>query len=147
MPDSKSRLLPANLLPSEKLKELIKKELVTIYADGSILLHQEFFNYATGLRMIREQLWEQLFGVGTRKPSHELTQDHCNLALAIQTVTEEIVLRMAAHIKELTGSENLCLAGGVALNCVANGKLQKANYFKNLFIQPAAGDAARRERE
>ena len=77
----------------------------------------------------------------TRKPEDELLQHHCNLGLAIQQITEDVVVMMAKEAKRLTGSENICLAGGVALNCVSNGKLQKSGVFKNVFIQPAAGDA------
>jgi len=120
---------------------IIKKHLVDIKPDGSIWLNQHYFNYATGLRMAHDHKWEQLFGFPRREEEHDLQQHHCNLALAIQQVTEEIVLQMAQEAKRLTGSDNLCMAGGVALNCVANGKLQQAGIFKNIYIQPAAGDA------
>jgi len=120
---------------------IIKKHLVDIKPDGSIWIDQQYFNYATGLRMVHDRRWEGLFGFPRRDEEHELQQHHCNLALAIQQVTEEIVLLMAQEAKRLTGSDNLCMAGGVALNCVANGKLQKAGIFKNIYIQPAAGDA------
>lgn len=120
---------------------IIKKHLVDIKPDGSIWLNQHYFNYATGLRMVHDAKWEQLFGFPRREEEHELQQHHGNLALAIQQVTEEIVLLMAQEAKHLTGSDNLCMAGGVALNCVANGKLQKAGIFKHIYIQPAAGDA------
>jgi len=119
----------------------IKNKLVTIYDDGSILLNLDYFNYPVGLTMVKDEVFEKLFGLSKRKPADELNEHHCNLALAIQIVTEEIVLKMAAHAKQLTGSENLCLAGGVALNCVANGKIENSGLFKNIFIQPAAGDA------
>lgn len=122
-------------------EKLIKDYLVRIHEDGSIWLDQKYFNYATGLTMVVESKWSELFGFPKRSPESELLQEHCNLALAIQCVTEEIVLRMALEAKRLSGSENLCLAGGVALNCVANGKILKAGIFKNIFIQPAAGDA------
>ena len=121
--------------------EIIKTRLVEIKSDGSVWLDQSFFNYSTGLRMVNDKKWEKLFGFPARKPEAELEQKHCNLALAIQKVTEEIVIKMAREASHLTGSENLCLAGGVALNCVANGKLLKEGIFKNIFIQPAAGDA------
>jgi carbamoyltransferase len=120
---------------------IIKKHLVNIKPDGSIWLDQQYFNYATGLRMVHDRKWEKLFGFPRRDEEHELQQHHGNLALAIQQVTEEIVLGMAHEAKRLTGSDNLCMAGGVALNCVANGILQKAGIFKNIYIQPAAGDA------
>ena len=121
--------------------KIIKSKLVDIKADGSIWLDQSYFNYATGLRMIKEKKWVALFGFPRRAPKEPIAQHHCNLALAIQWVTEEIVLKMAAELKRITGSENVCLAGGVALNCVANGKLLKEKTFSNLYIQPAAGDA------
>lgn len=119
----------------------IKKELVEIYEDGSIHLHQQYFRYATGLRMIKGKKWQQLFGFPTRKPEDPLEPHHCNLAYAIQQVTEGVVLKMAAEAKRLTGADYLCMAGGVALNCVANGKILEAGLFKDVFIQPAAGDA------
>ncbi len=119
----------------------IKAELVDIKPDGSIWLNQEYFDYATGLKMVHNAKWEKLFGFAKRQEEDELLQEHCNLALAIQEVTEHIVLLLAAEAKTTTGSENLCMAGGVALNCVANGKLLRDGAFKNLFIQPASGDA------
>jgi carbamoyltransferase len=126
---------------TKHFESLIKKELVSVKDDGSIWLNQHYFTYATGLRMVDESRWQNLFGFGRRLPESDLEQKHCNLALAIQWVTEEIVLKMAAEAKRLTGSTRLCMAGGVALNCVANGKLLKAGIFDDLFIQPAAGDA------
>lgn len=125
----------------EKYINIIKTQLISLKEDGSIWLNQDYFDYATGLKMVNEKKWEDLFGFRTRKPEDELLQHHCNLGLAIQHITEEAVLLMAAEAKKLTGSKNLCLAGGVALNCVSNGKLQKSGIFENLFIQPAAGDA------
>ena len=125
----------------EKYKEIIKTHLIDIKPDGSIWLDQQYFNYAAGLRMVKEDKWEKLFGFPKRSPENKLEQHHCNVALAIQQVTEEVVFLMAEEAKRLTGSENLCMAGGVALNCVANGKLLHRKTFKNLFIQPAAGDA------
>jgi carbamoyltransferase len=120
---------------------LIKKYIVSIKDDGSIGLNQDYFNYATGLRMINEKKWENIFGFPALKPGGKIEQKHCNLAYAIQNVTEEIVLKMAKETKKITGADYLCLAGGVALNCVANGKLLKSDIFKDIFIQPAAGDA------
>jgi carbamoyltransferase len=124
-----------------KYVDIIKKDLISIKDDGSVWLNQDFFDYATGLKMVNESKWEALFGFKTRKPEDELEQHHCNLGLAIQQITEDVVVLMAQEAKRLTGSENICLAGGVALNCVSNGKLQKSGVFKNVFIQPAAGDA------
>ncbi|HFA48642.1 MAG TPA: hypothetical protein ENJ95_06425 [Bacteroidetes bacterium] len=125
----------------EQYKKTIKEHLIDIKPDGSVWLDQQYFNYAAGLRMVKEKKWEQLFGFPKRSPEDKLEQKHCNLAMAIQQVTEEVVFLMAEEAKRLTGSENLCMAGGVALNCVANGKLLKRKTFKNVFIQPAAGDA------
>jgi len=121
--------------------ETIKKYLVDIKEDGSIWLDQKYFNYATGLRMVSDKKWEALFGFPRREDENDLKQHHCNLALAIQQVTEEIVIKMAKEAKRITNSEFLCMAGGVALNCVANGKLLRENIFKEIYIQPAAGDA------
>lgn len=119
----------------------IKTELVDIKSDGSIWLNQKYFNYATGLRMVHDRKWKELFGVARREGESELEQVHCNLAIAIQKVTEEIVILMAKEAKRLTNSEYLCMAGGVALNCVANGKLLEEQIFKEIYIQAASGDA------
>ncbi len=119
----------------------IKSQLVEIKEDGSIYLNQDYFEYATGLKMVHEKKWEELFGFPKREEEMELQQHEANLALAIQKVTEEIVLKMVKEAKKLTNSPNLCLAGGVALNCVANGVIQNAEIFEEVYIQPAAGDA------
>lgn len=119
----------------------IKEHLISIKEDGSIWLDQSYFTYATGLRMTKDNKWESLFGLKRRNPESELLQEHCNLAYAIQQVTEEVVVKMAAFAKAETGASHLCLAGGVALNCVANGKLLKEQLFKDIYIQPASGDA------
>jgi carbamoyltransferase len=137
-------LAPYGDASSPQTKEfikLIKTKLVSIHDDGSILLHQQYFNYAVGLRMVKDAAFKKLFGFAKRAGEEELKQEHCNLAFAIQSVTEEIVLKLATHAKVLTGCKNISLSGGVALNCVANGKLQNAQIFENLFIQPASGDA------
>ncbi len=120
---------------------IIKTKLIDLKEDGSVFLNQEYFNYATGLRMVYDDKWEALFGFPKRGGESLLEQKHCDLALAIQLVTEEAVIGMAREAKRLTGAEYLCMAGGVALNCVANGKLDDAKIFKQIFIQPAAGDA------
>ncbi len=122
-------------------ERLIKENIVSIKEDGSVFLNQGYFDYAAGLKMTDDAAWEKLFGFQARGADDELEQRHCDLAMAIQNVTEEIVLKMAAEAKRLTGAENLCLAGGVALNCVANGKLLRSGIFKELWLQPAAGDA------
>ncbi len=124
-----------------RYKETIYKHLIDIKGDGSLWLNQKYFNYAAGLRMVNDAKWAALFGFERREAEAELEQKHCDLGLAIQEVTEEIVLRMAREAKRLTGAKNLCLAGGVALNCVANGKLQSSGIFESIYIVPAAGDA------
>jgi carbamoyltransferase len=126
---------------TDKFVELIKANIVDIKEDGSIWLNQTYFNYATGLRMVHDDKWHTLFGFPRREGEGELEQHHCNLALAIQRVTEEIVIKMAQEAKKLTGAEYLCMAGGVALNCVANGKLLREGIFRDIYVQPAAGDA------
>jgi carbamoyltransferase len=119
----------------------ITNNLVDIRKDGSIVLNMEYFEYATGLKMANETKWEQLFGVPRRKAESEISQVYMNMALAIQQVTEEIVLRLACTARQITGCKYLVMAGGVALNCVANGKLLRAGTFEDIWIQPAAGDA------
>ncbi len=117
------------------------KKLIDIKEDGSFRLDQYYFNYATGLTMINEE-FEKLFGQKTRDPSNEkLTQFHMDIASSIQKVTEEIMIKLAKAVREEYGIKNLCLAGGVALNCVANGKILQEKIFDNIWIQPAAGDA------
>jgi len=125
----------------EQFIQIIKEKLVELKEDGSVWLNQKYFNYSTGLRMVKDSRWKELFGFGRREPEGKIEQHHSNLAFAIQQVTEEILLKMAAEAKRVTGSENVCLAGGVALNCVGNGKLLKSRIFDRIFIQPAAGDA------
>jgi len=120
---------------------LIKTELADIKEDGSICLNQKYFDYACGLRMTNNALWEKLFGFPAREPEAELKPEHCHMALAIQTVTDEIMLKLAATAQKLTDSRNLCLAGGVALNCVSNSKILRSGLFDNVWAQPAAGDA------
>lgn len=121
--------------------QTIRTHLLDIKEDGSIWLNPNYFTYTTSLRMVNDRKWQALFGFACRLPEEAIEAHHTNLAFAIQTITEEIVIKMATEAKRLTGSENLCMAGGVALNCVANTKLQQAGIFKNIFIQPAAGDA------
>ncbi len=125
----------------EEYIERIKTRLVDIKDDGSIWLNQAYFDYAAGLTMTNNAKWEALFGFPRRTEESELMSEHCDLALAIQRVTEEVVIGMAREAKRLTGAGNICLAGGVALNCVANGKLLRSGLFDDLWIQPAAGDA------
>lgn len=125
----------------DRYLEIIKRELIELKPDGSVWLNQSYFDYATGLKMVNEEKWEALFGFKKRNPEDSLDAVHCNLGLAIQRLTEESMILMAEEAKRLTGADNLCLAGGVALNCVSNGKLQKSGVFKDVYIQPAAGDA------
>ena len=119
----------------------IINHLIDIKDDGSFRMDQDYFNYATGLTMTNDK-FHNLFGQKPRDPEKEqLTEFHMNIAASIQKVTEDIMLKLARHIKEEYKLPNLCLAGGVALNCVANGKILKENIFENIWIQPAAGDA------
>lgn len=126
---------------TQQFIKTIKETLIDLKPDGSLWLNQDYFNYATGLRMADDAKWEKLFGFARRNEEDELQQHHCNLAYAIQAITEELVLLMAAEAKRIANCDNICMAGGVALNCVANGKLLRSGIFKNLFVQPAAGDA------
>ncbi len=114
--------------------------LVDLKPDGSFRLNQEYFDYCTGLTMTNRK-FDQLFGAPARKPSELLTQVHMDLAASIQEVLNQVVLRLAGALVKETGIRNLCLAGGVALNCVANGKLLRSGVCDGLWIQPAAGDA------
>lgn len=123
-----------------KYAELIKKHLVTIYPDGSIFMDMSYFNYGYGSTMTSPK-FHALFGGEPRKSETFITEKEMDLAASIQAVTEEIILKAAAYARTVTGSENLVMAGGVALNCVANGKLLRNGPFKNIWVQPAAGDA------
>ena len=125
----------------ERFEKNILESLIDLKEDGSLFLNMSYFEYATGLKMCNDQKWEKLFGVSKRAGESELTQEYMDLALAIQNVTEKIILKLAKTAQALTGSKNLVMAGGVALNCVANGKLERAGIFENIWIQPAAGDA------
>jgi len=120
--------------------DLIFDKLVELKDDGSFKLNMDYFNYVHGLTMTNGA-FDRLFGGPPRKPESHLTQREMDLAASVQVVTEEIMLRMARHVQRETGMENLCLAGGVALNCVGNGRLLREGPFKRLWIQPAAGDA------
>jgi carbamoyltransferase len=124
-----------------RFEQAIKQELVDIKEDGSILLNLDYFDYAVGLRMCDDDKWQQLFGIARREQESEISQPYMDMALAIQNITEEIILKLATSCIELTGSRNLVMAGGVALNCVANGKLLHSGIIDRLWIQPAAGDA------
>jgi len=123
-----------------KYTDLIMDNLIDLKKDGSFRLDLDYFDYCTGLRMTNER-FHTLFGSAPRQPGELLTQHHMDLAASIQKVTEEVVLRLTQSLARETGMDNLCLAGGVALNCVANGKVLRDGAFKNIWIQPAAGDA------
>ena len=124
-----------------RFKDLIFEKLVDLKDDGSFRLDQTYFNYATGLTMTNDKFTE-LFGEPVREPETDLlTQFHMDVAASIQAVTEEIVLRLAKHLASEYKIPNLCMAGGVALNCVANGKILRGGTFKDIWVQPAAGDA------
>ncbi|RMD86408.1 MAG: hypothetical protein D6808_03390 [Candidatus Dadabacteria bacterium] len=118
----------------------ILEELIDIREDGSFWLNMDYFNYCQGLTMTSEK-FHALFGGPPRKPESRITQREMDLAASVQKVTEEVMKKIAAHVRRETGMDNLCLAGGVALNCVANGLLIKEKIFKDIWVQPAAGDA------
>jgi carbamoyltransferase len=123
-----------------RFAKLMLEKLIDLKEDGSFQLDQSYFNYGVGLTMTNDR-FAALFGEPVRKPEQLLTQFHMDMAASVQAVTEEIVLRLARSVRAETGMNNLCLAGGVALNCVANGKLLREGLFDGLWIQPAAGDA------
>lgn len=123
-----------------RYKDLILSELVDVKEDGSMRLNLRYFDFLGGLRMTNKR-FDKLFGGPPRKPETEITQREMDIAASIQTVTEEVVLKMANHVYSETGQKNLCLAGGVALNCVTNGRILRESPFENIWIQPAAGDA------
>ncbi len=124
-----------------KFRNLILDQLIDLKDDGSFRLNMEYFDFATGTKMINRK-FSELFGQHERNPQKELlTQFHMDIASSIQSVTDEIVLRLTKSIAKEYDNKNLCMAGGVALNCVANGKILKKKIFENIWIQPAAGDA------
>lgn len=129
---------------SEKVqifKNIIEEKLVDIKPDGSIKLNKNYFEYPVGLRMVNPNKWEKLFGFKKRLQDEKLEQHHADLALAAQKVLEEILIRLIKYIKQETKEDYLCMAGGVALNCVANSALYNQNIFDDIYVQPAAGDA------
>jgi carbamoyltransferase len=137
-------LAPYGIAGGERVKrytDAILTKLVDLRPDGSLLLNMAYFNYATGLTMCCDGKWEALFGLPRRPAESDLSQEYMDMALAIQQVTEEVVLRLGRTARELTGCRFLTMAGGVALNCVANGKLLRSGIFDDIWIQPAAGDA------
>ena len=123
-----------------KYKNLIYDHLIDVKNDGSFKMNMDYFDYCTGLSMTNSK-FHKLFGGLPRKPESKLTQKEMDLACSVQEVTEEILMKMAKYVKKETGMKYLCLAGGVALNCVANGKLLRSGLFDDIWIQPAAGDS------
>lgn len=123
-----------------RFARLIREHLIDIKDDGSFRLDQSYFDYAVGLTMTNGR-FARLFGEAPRQPEQRLQQVHMDLAASIQLVTEEVMLKMTRHLARTTGEKNLCLAGGVALNCVANGKVLRDGAFEQIWIQPASGDA------
>lgn len=123
-----------------KYVDIIKEHIIDIKEDGSYKLDMSYFNYTSGLTMTSKK-FHDLFGAPPRESEGALTQKEMDLAASIQEITEEVMLKLARYAQKVTGSKNLCLAGGVALNCVANGKLLREHIFKDIWIQPAAGDA------
>lgn len=126
---------------TQKWKQIILDELVDLREDGSLFLNMKYFDFATGLKMCRNDAWESLFGIQKRRSETEITQSYMNMAFAIQEVTEEVMFRLSNTARDITRCDNLVMAGGVSLNCVANGKILKKGIFKDIWIQPAAGDA------
>jgi carbamoyltransferase len=120
--------------------DLIKDNLVKTYPDGSFKVNQKYFSYQTGLKMTNKK-FDKLFNGAFREPGSSINQKTLDIAASIQSVTEDLLLNLIRHVKEVTKSDYLCLAGGVALNCVANGKILKSNLYKDIWIQPAASDA------
>ena len=119
---------------------MIYEKLLDVKDDGSFMLDMSYFDYPTGLRMTSDK-FHKLFGGLPREPESKITEREMNLASSIQEVTEEILLKIAETVKRKTGESNLCLAGGVALNSVANGLIERSGVFENIWVQPAAGDA------
>jgi carbamoyltransferase len=119
----------------------IESKLIQLNSDGSYQLHMQHFNFTHGLTMVEDSDWSSLFNLPKRKPDDSLNQHHCNLAYAFQKVTEKAVLNLCEEIKAITASDYLCLAGGVALNSVVNGIIKRSNLFREVYIQPASGDA------
>ncbi len=124
-----------------EIEQKIRKEIVEVFDDGSIRVNQKYLGYEWSNSMFNKKKCTTLFSFPPRKPNSEIEKNHLILAAATQKITEDVVIKMASYAKNLTQSENLCLAGGVALNCVINGKLKESGIFQNIYVQPAAGDA------
>ena len=130
-----------NDIKTKKFIDAIYSELADVRFDGSIVLNMDYFDYPVGLTMTNDKKWESLFGIPRKLTGMHLSQQYANLAYAIQKVTEDIILKMTKTARELSGCENLVMAGGVSLNSVANGLLYKSGIFNRIWIQPASGDA------
>lgn len=125
---------------TQRFINIIKTKLVSIGDDGSIIINQKYFTFMVGLKMVDDRVWTKLFGIAKRDTNTPIKAEHKNLAAAIQCVTEEIFLKLAAHIKSLTQCHNLCISGGCALNCSAMGKIKASGLFTNVFVPFAPGD-------
>lgn len=137
-------LAPYSNIHSDRVTQfihIIKEKLIDIKQDGSIKLNRDYFEFPVGLKMVNPKKWEKLFGFSKREPDEKLLQIHADLAFAVQKVLEQVLVRIIKLVKHQTNADYLCLAGGVALNCVANSVLFHQNLFKDIYIQPAAGDA------
>lgn len=121
-------------------KDIILKELIDLKKDGSFRINMDYFSFCSGMRMTNRR-FDRLFGAPPRKPEGEITMKYMDVASSIQAATEEIILKMASYVREDTGEDKLCLAGGVALNCVANGRILRSGLFSDIWVQPASGDA------
>jgi carbamoyltransferase len=130
-----------NSIEVQKLKQLIYQYLILSKGNNGFQLNLEYFTFQYQLKMIQDAQWEKLFGIKRRNDDEPISQLHCNLALAIQEVTEELLIELVQMAKDLTGSENICLSGGVALNCVANGKILHHQLFKNIYVPSSPGDS------
>ncbi len=131
----------AESLQTAEFKQRILSELVDIREDGSIILNMDYFEFATKLKMTNDKKLKSLLGLARREPESEINQNHMNLAMAVQQITETIVVALARTAQRITNSKNLVMAGGVALNCTSNSKILSAGIFEKIWIQPAAGDA------
>ena len=131
----------AHAARTRDFKQKILSRLVDVRPDGSFVINNKYFAYTSELRMYDPGLWLDLFGIAPRTPEGEIDQAYMDMAYAIQEVTEEIIMLLAQTARDLTGSRNVCMAGGVALNCVASGRLLRGKIFDGIWIQPAAGDA------
>lgn len=129
-----------NDVQTERFIDIIESQLVKISEDGSIVLNERYFTFMFSLKMVNDHVWEKLFGMAKRQSTDEISQAYMNMAAAIQYVAEKILLRLVRHAKEITGSENLCISGGCALNCAAMGKLRESGLFKSVFVPFAPGD-------